>query len=584
MSTCVPRGSVYSIASSVEASCHCWCSFLCLPIPQLADISGGMRRALAKKDKGLLCEKLSELNNLHAHLKCSFNEEYLLKFIERAVSIGFLPGVKLFLPYIVSPDSTQVRTTLQIQTNIAAQQGNFEIAQALCEYHPICLQQTSSGDVPTIHAARHDSPAALGLLQYLVENGVCVNLQNPAGTTALHSAVKFFNRPATELLLESRACVTMPDQKGVTPLMLSRGAPLEPLLVEAMQYDDHPAPEEASLYLAALKGDCSLVQELIDEGLGVNTQWVGGKTALHGAVESEKAHGCLQIVQCLLDNGAAILPIHNDPELFVINRALSKGKIEIASFLLARLEAQLQRCLQEDSNTLSGVDIMAILKHTLFLCAQNSYLDILRSIISLCSQGKVFSVSDFVHNDQFKLIHVGARYGQTAVVDAVVSLGEDPTSGDVHGNTPLHYACYYGNIETARRLLQYEGVDVNGRNSHGFTALYCILQKKIFTDTCEQCLERSVIFLLTHGAKLVTPSSTVCQLREAKIDDEFNERWAFVSPHTRKLILALREYNPPLKLAELCRLQVRSLMTHPSDKTFQRLPLAPSIMAYLRCD
>ena len=550
--------------------------------PQLAAISGGMRRALAKKDEKLLREKLSELDSLHAHLKCSFNEEYLLKFIERAVSSGFLPGVKLFLPYIESPDSTQVRATLQIQTNIAAQQGYFEIALALCEYHPICLQQTSSGDVPTIHAARQNSPAALGLLQYLVENGVCVNLQNSSGMTALHSAVKFFNRQATELLLESRACVTLPDQKGVTPLMLSRGTPLEPLLVEAMQYDDHPAPEEASLYLAALKGDCTLVQELIDEGLGVNTQWVGSKTALHGAVESEESSGCLQTIQCLLDNGAAIFPINSDPELFAINIALSKRKIEIASFLLARLEAELEKCLLEDS--LSGVDIVAILKHTLVLCAQYCYLDILRCIISLCSHGKVFSISDFVHNGQLKLIHVGARYGQTAVVNAVIGLGEDPTSGDIHGSTPLHYACYYGNIETAKHLLQYEGVDVNGRNSHSYTPLYCVLQKKIFTDTCEQCLERSVVFLLTHGAKLTTPSSTVCQLREATIDDEFNERWAFVSPHTRKLILALREYNPPLKLAELCRLEIRSLITYPSDKTFQGLPLAPSIMAYLRCD
>lgn len=544
-----------------------------------------MRRALAKKDEGLLHEKLSELDSLHAHLKCSFNEEYLLKFIERAVSSGFLPAVRLFLPYIDSPDSTQVRTTLQIQTNIAAQQGNFEIAQALCEYHPICLQQTSSGDVPTIHAARaHDSPSALGLLQYLVENGVCVNLQNSAGTTALHSAVKAFNRQATELLLESRACVTLPDQKGVTPLMLSRGTPLEPLLVEAMQYDDHPAPEEASLYLAALKGDCTLVQELIDEGLGVNTQWVRGKTAMHGAVESEESSDCLQIIQCLLDNGAAILPVTSDPELFAINIALAKQKTEIASFLLVRLEAELQRCMLEDSNTLSDIDIVAILKHTLFLCAQNGYLDILRSVISLCSQGKVFSVSDFVHMDQLKLIHVAARYGQTAVVDAVIGLGEDPTSRDLHGSSPLHYACYYGNIEAARRLLQYQGVDVNGRNSHGYTPLYCILQKKIFTDSSELCLERSVVFLLTHGAKLVTPSNTVCQLREAKIDDQFNERWSFVSPHTRKLILALREYNPPLKLVELCRLEIRSLIMHPSDQAFQSLPLAPSVMAYLRCD
>ena len=533
----------------------------------------------------MLREKLTELDSLQANLKCSFNEDYLLKFIERAVSSGFLPAVRLLLPYIESPDSVQVRTTLQIQTNIAAQKGNFEIAQTLCEYHPICLQQTSSGDVPTIHAAKsHDSPSALQLLQYLIENGVCVNLQTSAGTTALHAAVKAFNRPATELLLENRACVTLPDQKGVTPLMLSRGTPLEPLLVEAMQYDDHPKPKEASLYLAALKGNCSLVQELIDEGLGVNTKWVGGKTAMHGAVESEASSDSLQLVQCLLDNGAAILPVTSDPELFVINIALAKRKIAIASFLMVKLEAELQKCMQEDSNTLSGIDIVPILKYTLYLCAQNGCLSILRSLNTLCSRGQVFSISDFVHNDQLKLVHVAARYGQTAIVDAVIGLGENPASGDSHGSTPLHYACYYGKIDTARHLLQYEGVDVNARNSHGYTPLYCILQKKIFTDSTELCLEMSVIFLLTHGAKLVTPSNTVCQLREAKIDEQFNERWSFVSPHTRKLILALREYEPPLKLAELCRLQIRSLIAHPSDQTFQGLPLAPSIMAYLRCD
>ena len=546
---------------------------------QLNNISGGLRRALAKKDVDLLKLKLDELDQLRDDLKYVFSVEWLVQYLERAVSSGFLQAVTLFLPYIQNPDNPQIRNALQVQANIAAQQGLYEIALVLCKYHPICLQQAPSGDSPIIPAAKNDR--GFDLLTHLVENGICVNLQNSMGTTALHSAVQSQCLRSTEFLLENRACVSLPNISGLTPLDIAKGTVLEGVVSEAAQYDDHPSLEEASLYVATLKGDPVLVQNAIDSGLSVNTQWTGGKTALHGAIESSCCDN-MELVECLVENGAKVLLTASDPLLFVVNFALYRCKYDIARFLMDCTVAEIEA--HDEKEDLSLDTLHKVFAHTIFLVTKVGCLDLLKPLVHLVTPIPDLSFTSYVFKDQLKPIHVAARYGRTAFLTAIIKQGESPTSHDYHGNTPLHYCTYYGHITTAKYLLGLENVDINCTNNYGCTPLYTVLHKKIYSENIEQCLEKSVIFLLVRGAKLVAPGNSVCELREQRIDHEFNARWSFVSPHTRKLMLTLREYNPPLKLAEICRLTVRSLMTNPSDADFKSLHLPPVIMSYLRCD
>ena len=549
------------------------------PSSQLNDISGGLRRALAKRDVELLKVKLGELDQLRDDLRYVFSVEWLVQYLERAVSSGFPQAVTLFLPYIRNPDNPQIRHALQIQANIASQQGHYDIALALCRYHPVCLQQAPSGDSPIIPAAKNER--GYDLLTYLVENGICVNLQNSTGTTALHNAVRSQCVKNIEFLLENRACVNLPDSSGTTPKDIVSCTSLDDTLSEAAEYDDHPSLEEASLYLAARTGDPVLVQNAIDTGLSVNTQWVGGKTALHGAIESTSGKSVV-LVKCLLENGAKILPTASDPLLFVVNFALHRSHYRSAHLLLECTIAELQE--QSEKESLPWDTLCKSFSHTLFLTARFGFLELADHLIQLCDIVPGLSFSCYVYKDQLKPIHVAAKHGKTSFLTAIINQGESPTSKDHHGNTPLHYCAYYGYIDTAKYLLGFETVDINSTNNFGCTPLYTVLHKKIYSDEVEQCLEKSVIFLVLKGAKLVAPGGQVCELREQKIDAEFNERWSFVSPHTRKLILSLREYDPPLKLAEICRLRVRSLITNPSDGAFLSLPLPPVIMSFLRCD
>ena len=523
------------------------------------------------------------MNKLRDDLKVYISKELVLQLLSRAAGIGFNPAVERLVPHLTDPDDQQTRNTLQVHANIAAQQGSFDVALTLCKYHPVCLQQMTTGDSPIIYAAGSEDGAAKELVTFMLENGVSANVQNLRGSTALHSAVQGFNKVATELLLENRACVLLPDEDGMTPLQLSRGKPLEVQLVEAMQYEDHPSPEMASLYLAALKGDRDCIQAQIDAGISINSVWIGGKTCLHGAVESASPDS-LYLVEYLLENGAS-LTLRSNASLFIVNFALTRNKMDLTAFLLEKLWIELQNWSKESISLHQDV-LGKALRHTLYILIKGSHLELIEKVLIFSNVGIDISLDTYLYQDKLKAIHIAAKFGHKECMEYLInSKGLNPLSTDCHGNTCLHYACFYGHIEVAELLVKRFKVNVNQKNTFDATPLYCCLEGKISTDSLNKyCLECSVIFLIINGAKLMAPNSSICELRDQAIDSDFNSRWSFVPPHTRRLLLTFKDQSMPLKLSEICRLKILSEISDPSDKTFLSLHISQLDLSFLRCD
>ncbi|XP_067653399.1 cyclin-dependent kinase 4 inhibitor C-like [Haliotis asinina] len=60
--------------------------------------------------------------------------------------------------------------------------------------------------------------------------------------------------------------------------------------------------------------------------------------------------------------------------------------------------------------------------------------------------------------------------GHRDVVEFLVGRGADVSLVDRDGNNVLHYACYDGDVETVKLILDLDVVDVNARNNNGQTA------------------------------------------------------------------------------------------------------------------
>uniref|UniRef100_A0AAZ1XEC4 Myotrophin n=1 Tax=Oreochromis aureus TaxID=47969 RepID=A0AAZ1XEC4_OREAU len=69
-----------------------------------------------------------------------------------------------------------------------------------------------------------------------------------------------------------------------------------------------------------------------------------------------------------------------------------------------------------------------------------------------------------------KPLHYAADFGQTDVVEFLISKGADINAPDKHGFTPLMTACFEGHLSCVKLLLE-KGADKDQKSPDGMTAL-----------------------------------------------------------------------------------------------------------------
>ena len=79
---------------------------------------------------------------------------------------------------------------------------------------------------------------------------------------------------------------------------------------------------------------------------------------------------------------------------------------------------------------------------------------------ALCSSFAVaMSEQDAVYSDLIQDLHAAVFHGNTALLETLLKNGSlgDANLVDARGNSPLEVACYYGQQECVKILLQYNG-------------------------------------------------------------------------------------------------------------------------------
>lgn len=66
--------------------------------------------------------------------------------------------------------------------------------------------------------------------------------------------------------------------------------------------------------------------------------------------------------------------------------------------------------------------------------------------------------------------HIAAMRGYTGKLEALAEAGADLRLASVSGNEPIHYACFFGNYDTALRLIEL-GADPMARDRNNWTAV-----------------------------------------------------------------------------------------------------------------
>eukprot|EP00961_Rhodomonas_salina_P220885 2986363-Rhodomonas_salina.2 len=301
-------------------------------------------------------------------------------------------------------------------------------------------------------------------------------------------------------------------------------------------------PEEQKLHDCSASGDVEKVNELLLQGVNVNSRNASARTPLHIAAYN----GHISIVQALIAAGADIHSM-DKLEKTSLHLAAWKGYVDIAS-LLVDAGADINACDCWGKSPLHhaaeagdapggpGMAVCELLlsagadkdvqgkmgRTALMMAIQKSHSEV---ALRLISDGAAVALKDYkgqtalhhaaVANSPAELIAAlvasgvdvhsqdctgrSPLFGATrSTTLALIGHGADPHLRDMTGQTPLHEACERASLEVVGALLE-SGAKVNARDKRSNTPLDLVNR---ISDSKRKGAKRAVEELLKHqGAK-----------------------------------------------------------------------------------
>ncbi|CVL03425.1 uncharacterized protein FPRN_11766 [Fusarium proliferatum] len=344
-----------------------------------------------------------------------------------------------------------------------------------------------------------------GTAQWLIEQGVCADVRDAEGKTALHHASHNGWEPCTESLLKGGAIIDS-DFKNMTPfhyavstgneaiarVFLNAGIPVD-LPVTRQTHVPHYQENQSSyatkdseqtavynscskrgltpLHLAALTGSQKMTRFLLDHGANPNFPSDSGETPLHLAMKQD-LHGprCKTAadfwnnadnrVECVLD--------YIDPEEDEYRSAVAsirKQRSAVVDLILGIPKSDINA---QDNFGLSALHITARsekLTESVFQKLIDRGAD-----ISLCTR------------QNRTPLHFAVIQKNFIAVSNLLMLGADPMAEDVNGVNTLHYAAQSRHLRTMQDLLNtipdfQKEAFMQSKDKEGRNALHHLLRK-----------------------------------------------------------------------------------------------------------
>ena len=529
-----------------------------------------LNRAINSRRMDIFMHALKMDTLLPSDSPLQLSDDQIMHLLQKAVTMKGTgaEAMEILLPHIRHPETGLVKMELQSLAILAAQFGSFMAVRQLCLKYAVCLEQNLQGKSVLLELARFSDESLNCYLSELLRMGVYVNTQDPDGNTALHLAAERGLKDVAKLLLSHGACTNLPNARGKKAIDFW-GKWDDPELSKLVQAT--PQPHEASLYHAAERLDLRSVERLLALGVSVDSKWIHGRTALCAAAMA----GSRDMVNYLLAAGAKPIPLGCYwPELPIVHALASQHRHEIAMQLMHRTETALREATEVEREHVA-TQLVSLLHY----CAQYGFTDVAESILH--SHCYIDPNTEFI--DGLAPIHIASKYNQLSVVKLLLARGSRPDlPSKVYGNTPLHYACFYGHLDIAVLLLTQPGIHVNCQNHQYESPLYCVLRSQLTPhEKNDYVRENSLIFLILHGGKLNKPGRHNCELREFNLEVAA-QRWGFVPQQTQKLLIVLRNEGRGMTLASDCRFVIRSsLQTAVSEEVVNELGLPFRLQNYV---
>ncbi|XP_067662018.1 putative ankyrin repeat protein RF_0381 [Haliotis asinina] len=369
----------------------------------------------------------------------------------------------------------------------ASRGGNAEIVKYMLRQDASSINSRhSDGLTPVLLAAYEGHWEVFSLL---VSNEANISLLWPErGENILHVACRGGNMKIVKYVLKQNILdINWKTTDGYTPAVLAASGEhndVFDLLVEKgadLTLVDNDGNN--ILHLACLWGNIEVVKYVLTKDI-VD---INGRSKCRSTPVTEAArYGHKEVLYMLSINGADMTTT-DESGSNILHLAISDDRTECARYIIAEDFVNINASDDEGMTPLilaaqegSG-DVFALLVRKggdLTSVDADGY----NILLNACVGGNadivkyLLTLKDIVNDinkrgkNSLTPAMVAARRGHKTVVDLLVKNGADLTQVDDNNDTILHLACD-GNVQTLKRLLSYNAVDINTRGANGRTPL-----------------------------------------------------------------------------------------------------------------
>ncbi|WP_232616717.1 ankyrin repeat domain-containing protein [Treponema primitia] len=372
--------------------------------------------------------------------------------------IRFFPGLGIVLSLLTScatppppPPPPLVEEIVNDDVWTLLENGEFGAAQKFFVGQTRIDSTDLKGRTPLHIAAEARNPE---MTAFFIAQGAKVDLLDRENHTPLSVAVEKRDSASARLLIEAGANIHHPQPKRQTPAVASIAiggdflkTVLTPTSLKAVDTNGR-----TMLHLAAIAGNASSVEIIIDAESNLKTADKDGKTALDLALEEVNSKDHFDVAEKLILAGAfSENPIYN----------------HLAPAVRA-----------SNYNTRIGDGIAP-----LHFAAGEGYTGMAQYLLDKNVDINVKNAAGTTP------LHEAARSGNLIIMDLLLQRGADVNAQDAKGNTPMHIGTPLASHMGALSMLLLNGADPNLRDEHGESPLHILISLNRTPETIETILK-----------------------------------------------------------------------------------------------
>lgn len=402
----------------------------------------------------------------------------------------------------------QERKRLEQENDIfkAIDAGNEDALKKIIQNNKNKLEiQNRDGDTPLLYCLKKGKTK---LAKHLIAVPVDINAADKDGNTALHIAAQKSQATTLQRLLKKADCeVNAKNKDGITPLILAikteRKQSINTLLKNAkgLLIDAQDANNKTALHYAVEKNNEELVNQLIQAGAFLNAKDSSGKTPLELAGPDSGVKNILQGHKNQLELESNIFYA-----IQTGNKDNKDNKDKIQELLRSNPSSL--------ESTLNG-------NTPLLYCIKNN-----KPALALAFITSTPANCDATDSEGNTPLHWAAYYGYDDVVSALLNKNANPNATNNVQSTPLHIASNASKKTVVEQLLA-KGAHSNAQDKNGNTALH-IAAYWNNVDLIKLLSEDPTIDLNAQNHDHVTPFMLAAQYNKLEAAQALLNAGAFV--------------------------------------------------------